>query len=142
MAVVRQSGAARNGLFAFVQVALAVALLRGITGADTSGGRVAVAVFMGGFSVAWALGWRQASRQRSWLEISASAIVLRTHAGAAPEALRRADGAELQLVLRGSYRYRHPALVRMADGATLRLPWYGRKQVADAVTAHGWHLVG
>jgi hypothetical protein len=62
-------------VFAFVVVACAAALFRGVTGAQTTGGRAAVAVLFGAvllFLIVGAIRWSRNPRRR--LEITADAI--------------------------------------------------------------------
>jgi hypothetical protein len=87
-------------VFAFIGVACAVALLRGVTGPQSAGGRAAVGVLFGAILVLIIVGairWGRSPRRR--LEITADAIRYVPPNGRV-SALSRESGDELRFVLR------------------------------------------
>jgi hypothetical protein len=136
--IVKQSALAREGLFGIIELVLLVAVARGVVGARTDAGRVAVVVFLGGFCIGWALLWRSLWLQHSALYISDETITLR--AGATSTALARADGDTLHFVSLGGFRYRYIGLKSVGSGMVLRLPYYSKNPIKAACTAHGWRF--
>jgi len=85
-------------VFAFLVVAFAAALFRGVTGAQTSAGRVAVVVVFGALLVVLIVGWIRWGRSpRRHLEITADAIRCVPPNGGVP-ALSHQSGDELRFV--------------------------------------------
>ena len=139
--VIKQSSAAREGLFGVIEAAFLVALVRGAIGASTTPGRIAAIVFMGAFAVGWGLLWRVQWRHRSRLEIGADAIAKVDHADPDhPLVIDRSSGDELYFFI-GSGRYNaFPVLVSRSTGVKLSLAYYNRKPVQAACVAHGWRF--
>ena len=63
-------------LFGFLVLALAVALARGVTGAQTTSGRVAAAVFGSILVVAFIASWMLMTRRPARMEVTDTVIVL------------------------------------------------------------------
>lgn len=84
-------------VFAFLVVAFALALFRGVTGAQTSAGRVAVVIVFGALLVVLIAGWIRWGRSpRRRLEITADAIGCVPPGGRVP-ALSRQWGTSFAL---------------------------------------------
>src|ERR1051326_4768901 len=71
---VRESRPQINTLFGFLAVACATALARGVGGAHTTTGRVAVTVIFGGLLVIFVIGWIAVLRNPGRLEITEDAL--------------------------------------------------------------------
>jgi len=72
--IVRESRAQISTLLGFLTVACVAALARGVPGAQTAAGRVAVAVVFGGLLVILVVGWLVMLRRRRRLEITEDAV--------------------------------------------------------------------
>jgi hypothetical protein len=140
--VIKQSSAARDGLFGIIEVAFLVALVRGGLGASTTAGRIVAIAFMGACAVGWGLLWRVQRRHRSRLDIGHETIVKTDHANPDhPLVIDRSAGDELYFTWGGNARYRFPILVSGSTGVKLALPYYSKKPVQAACIAHGWRFM-
>jgi hypothetical protein len=137
--VVRQSRAQRDGLFAGLVAVFALAFARGYPGAQTPGGRVAVAVFTGVVVALLAAGWVRLVRRGTHLEVSAQAISL-VAAGSQVAVLTRESGDELRLVSVGRGRYRNWGLTSTGAGTVITLPFFSRREVKRQCVAAGWRF--
>jgi hypothetical protein len=140
--VVRQSRAQRDGLFAGLVAVFALAFARGYPGAQTPGGRVAVAVFIGVVIVVLAAGWVRLVRRGTHLELSAQAIAL-VEAGSQVAVLTRDSrdsGDELRLVSVGRGRYRSWGLTSAGASTVITLPFFSRREVSRQCEAAGWRF--
>jgi len=139
--VIKQSSAAREGLFGVIEAAFVLALIRGAIGASTTAGRIAAIVFMGAIAVGWGLLWRAQWRHRSRLEIGDDAIAKVDHADPDhPLVIDRSSGDELYFFVgRGRYNT-FPVLVSRSTGVKFSLAYYSRKPVQAACVAHGWRF--
>ena len=139
--VIKQSSAAREGLFGFIEAAFLVALVRGAIGASTTAGRIASILFMGAVALGWGLLWRVQWRHRSRLEIGSDVIAKVDHADTDhPLVIDRSSGDELYFFI-GNGRYNaFPVLVSRSTGVKLSLAYYSKKQVQAACVAHGWRF--
>jgi hypothetical protein len=75
--IVKQSAAARDGLFGFLLAFLVAALVRGLIGAQTTAGRIAVATIFGASVVLMAWGWLNLRRGHTRLEVSVERVLAR-----------------------------------------------------------------
>lgn len=116
-----------------------LALVRGLAGAQTSAGRVAVIVFaalvIAGLLAAWIVQLARPSR----LEITAQAVTL-VDARGKRTTLSREAGDELKVVISGGGRYRRRGLTIAGSGTVIPLGFFSLTQVQRAATAAGWRL--
>src|SRR4051794_4044244 len=94
--IVRESAGQRDGLFAFLTLVFAAALVRGLLGARTTGGQVAVAVIMVGVLVLVVVLWMSRRGAAESLEIPADSITLRRPKTDGDQVLRPAAGSRLR----------------------------------------------
>jgi hypothetical protein len=137
-AVVRESAAARDGLFGVIEAFLLVALVRGVLGASTTAGAIAAALFMGLFAVVWGLLWRASRGNLLWFEVRNERIDLCHRKWAAAKSIVRQEGEELSILNRGPVRYRYTVLRSRASGIELRTGFTSPKPLQAACEAHGW----
>ena len=76
MTVVRPSRLQRDGLFGVLVAVFVLVLVRGLAGAQTTGGAVAVAVFAGGVTAILLWAWIAAIMRPARLEITDQAVTL------------------------------------------------------------------
>jgi hypothetical protein len=131
----------RDGLFAFLAVAFALALFRGLAGAHTTGGRIAVSVVMGGLLVLVVALWLNAVRRPSVLEVASERIHLVNRAKKRSGDLVKSQGSEVGLVARRSGRYFTLLLRQSSTTRSLPLPLFSRRAVAHACRAQGWEVL-
>lgn len=137
--VVRQSRAQRDGLFGGLAAVFVVALWRGFTGAQTSGGRVAVVVFCGLVLTGLTVLWVRYARRPSRLEI-ASQVITYVDPNGKQRLLTSAPGSELAFTTLGSGRYRTRALTIRGSGSVIPLPFFSARRVRRECTARGWEF--
>lgn len=137
--VVRQSRVQRDGLFGALIAVFALAFARGFTGAQTAGGRIAVAVFAGGVTALLAWLWVRTVRRPYHLEISDQAI---TRVGARGQAitLTRQWGDELMVVSVGGGRYRNRGLMIRGASTVIPLPFFSPGEIRRQCVARGWRF--
>lgn len=139
MTVLRPGRLQRDGLFGGLIVIFVLALVRGLAGAQTSAGRVAVIVFaalvIAGLLAAWIVQLARPSR----LEITAQAVTL-VDARGKRTTLSREAGDELKVVISGGGRYRRRGLTIAGSGTVIPLGFFSLTQVQRAATAAGWRL--
>jgi len=139
MTVLRPGRLQRDGLFGGLIVIFVLALVRGLAGAQTSAGRVAVIVFaalvIAGLLAAWIVQLARPSR----LEITAQAVTL-VDARGKRTTLSREAGDELKVVISGGGRYRRRGLTIAGSGTVIPLGFFSLAQVQRAATAAGWRL--
>jgi hypothetical protein len=140
MTVVRESRATRDGLFGFLTLAFAVALVRGLIGASTTTGRIAVAVIIGGVLVALVVVWIVAIRNPHVLEVTDDEIRYVTPSGKGDWKMGKAKGDEVQFVARQAGRVAMLYLYQPASGVREPLRLFTRKPVRAGVEAHGWRF--
>ena len=136
--VVRESAAQRNGLFAFLAVVFAAALARGVLGAATMAGRIAVIVIMGGVLVLILVLWVTRRQAKQWPEVSADSIVLRQPKVGREEVLRRTSDSRLRFTAVGAGRARQLALQIEGADDVLALQFFKQKKVEAACVTCGW----
>jgi hypothetical protein len=127
-------------LFGGLLAVLILALVRGMAGAQTAGGRVTVAVIFGAAAVLAAWAWVVVIRRRGHLEITGQAI---TYAGGKgqPVTLSRQQGDVLRVVARGAPRYSARCLTIQGTSTVIPLSFFFRlSQVRQACTARGWQF--
>jgi HAMP domain-containing protein len=139
MTVLRPGRLQRDGLFGGLIVIFVLALVRGLAGAQTSAGRVAVIVFaalvIAGLLAAWIVQLARPSR----LEVTAQAVTL-VDARGKRTTLSREAGDELKVVISGGGRYRRRGLTIAGSGTVIPLGFFSLTQVQRAATAAGWRL--
>jgi hypothetical protein len=139
MTVLRPGRLQRDGLFGGLILVFVLALVRGLIGAQTSAGRVAVIVFaalvIAGLMAAWIVQLARPSR----LEITAEAVTLADAKGRRTT-LSREAGDELMVVVSGGGRYRRRGLTIAGSGTVIPLGFFSLTQLQQAVTAAGWRL--
>jgi cytochrome c biogenesis protein CcdA len=128
-------------LFGFLTVAMAAALIRGVIGAQTTAGRVAVAVIFGVLLVVFLIGWAVSARRPAHLEITEDSIRYVTGNGRVT-ALSRQQGDELRFISRPAGRIWTLGLtVTPGPGPVLTpLTFFSRKAVRQACQARGWRF--
>jgi len=136
--VVRQSRAQTSGLFGFLAVAFAAALVRGVTGASTTSGRVAVAVIFGLLLAAMVVALATAGKRLDHLEVAEDEIRYLLWSGQQRSALEREWGSELRFVVRFSGRAGFNCLNILGTDKIIALPLFSRRAVQQACVARGW----
>jgi cytochrome c biogenesis protein CcdA len=128
-------------LFGFLTVAMAAALIRGVIGAQTTTGRVAVAVIFGVLLVVFLTGWVVSARRPAHLEITEDTIRYVTRNGQVT-ALSRQQGDQLRFTTRRAGRIWTLGLsVVPGPGPVLTpLNFFSRKAVRQACQARGWQF--
>jgi hypothetical protein len=140
MTELRESALLRDGLFGLLVVVFGFALVRGLTGAATGGGRVAVALVFGVLT-AGALGAGIARRVRApWLAITDESIARVGSGAAEPLRFERAASRDLRFTTIGSFRSRTLSLQQSGTDTVIPLPFFIKARVRDACTAHGWRF--
>jgi hypothetical protein len=137
--VVKQSRAQRDGLFGALVAVFALAFARGFTGAQTAGGRIALAIFIG--AVMAVLVWLRVRtvRRSCHLEISGQAISLVSAPGQVIT-LSRQCGDGLRIVTLGSARYRYRGLTIQGSGVVIPLQFFSIGQIRQQCAARGWRF--
>jgi hypothetical protein len=138
--VVKESAAARDGLFGFLLVFLIASFVRGLIGAQTTAGRIAVATIFGALVVLVGWGWLILRRSHTRLEVSDEAIALVDRSPNGPISLLRAWGDDLAFGVRGAARSRYSVLMVCGADTVLPLRFFSRKQVKRACLSHGWRF--
>jgi hypothetical protein len=141
---VGQSRAQRDGLFGGGVAVAALALGRGVAGAQTTGGRLAVAVIFGALIVLLAWAWVRVTRRPDHLEISSQAITHVSWRGQTVT-LARQQGDVLRFVKTGGGRTwagqrAFPGLTSRATGVVLSLNGFSTGKVRQACAAAGWQF--
>jgi len=137
--IVQESRLALNVLFGGLLAVLVLALVRGVAGAQTAGGRVAVAVIFGTAAAVAAWAWVVVIRRRGRLEITGQAI---TYAGGKgqPVTLSREQGDVLRVVARGAPRYPARCLTIQGTSTVIPLSYFRLSEVRRACAARGWQF--
>ncbi len=137
--VVQESRLSFSVLFGGLLAVFALALVRGLAGAQTLGGRVAVAVIFGAAAALAAWAWVAVIRRRGRLEITGQAI---TYAGGKgqPVTLSRERGDVLRVVVRGAPRYPARCLTIQGTSTVIPLNFFRLSDVRRACAARGWQL--
>ena len=137
--VVSESRSQIGILFGFLSLAFAVALARGVAGAQSAPGRAAVAVIFGILVLACVRAWIMMIRRPARLEIAGD--VIRYVPGNGPvSALSRQQGDELRLVRRRRGRIWTIELTIAGSGTGIVLGFFSRNAVRQACLARGWRF--
>ena len=139
--IVRESALQRDGLFAFLVLAFAVALARGATGASTTTGRMVVLVVFGLGSIGLLIVWVKRRRRAQWLEVSEQSIELRDPNDDTERRLVRTPATQLRFVVLGSARARSLGVGIDGTDQVLPLHFFNKKAVRAACLARGWTFV-
>lgn len=137
--IVRESRAQISTLLGFLTVACVAALARGVPGAQTAAGRVAVAVVFGGLLVILVVGWLVMLRRRRRLEITEDAVRYVQRSGQV-STLSRQQGDELRWVKQLRGRTWRLGLTCSGTDAVMLLGTFSRKAVQQACLARGWRF--
>jgi uncharacterized membrane protein len=141
MTVVEPSRLHRDGLFGVLVAVFALAFVRGLAGAATSGGRIAVVLFAGGAIVVLLWAWIRSIVRPARLEISADAVTLVEPDGRR-RTLHRASGHQIRVTVVGGGRYRRSALTIAGSGTVLPLGFFSVNEVQRQCVANGWQFSG
>jgi hypothetical protein len=137
--VVKESRSQIGFLSGFLALACAVAAIRGVAGASTGAGRVAVGVVFGALVVVFVAGWIWMVRRPARLEITEATISYVKRGGQA-SALSREWGDELQFVQRRNGRTSTLGLTIAGTGTIIFLGFFSRKAIRQACLARGWRV--
>ena len=139
MTVVGPSRLQRDGLFGVLLAVFVLALVRGLTGAATGGGRIAVIVFTGVVIALLLWGWIRSITRPSHLEISRDAVTL-VEPGGQRRTLARESGDEISVTVVGGGRYRRSALTIAGSGTVLPLSFFSLAEIQEQCVASGWRF--
>ena len=140
--VVSESRSQIGILFGFLSLAFAVALARGVTGAQSTPGRPAVAVIFGILVLVCVRAWIMMARSPARLEVAGDVIRYVPRNGQV-STLSRQQGDELRFV----QRRRGPRiwtieLTIAGSGTGIVLGFFSRNAVRQACLARGWRFDG
>jgi hypothetical protein len=140
--VVSESRSQIGILFGFLSLAFAVALARGVTGAQSTPGRAAVAVIFGILVLVCVRAWIMMARSPARLEVAGDVIRYVPRNGQV-STLSRQQGDELRFV----QRQRGPRiwtieLTIAGSGTGIVLGFFSRNAVRQACLARGWRFDG
>ena len=138
MTVVRPSKWHRDGLFGGLVLIFVLALVRGLSGASTGGGRVAVIVFAGAVVALLLFTWIAQISHPGRLEISGQAVTLVDGKGK-KTVLSRESGDELKVTYSGG-RYRRRGLTIDGSGTVIPLSFFSQAEIQQVATANGWRF--
>jgi hypothetical protein len=138
--VVYESRSQIGILFGFLSLAFAVALARGVTGAQSTSGRAAVAVIFGILVLVCVRAWIMMIRRPARLEIAGDVIRYVPRNGPV-STLSRQQGDELTLreAVAGP-RIWTPELTIAGSGSGIALGFFSRNAVRQACLARGWRF--
>jgi hypothetical protein len=141
--VVAESRSQMAILFGFLVAIFALALVRGVTGAATTTGRVAAAVFCAALILAVGWGWAAMARRPARVEITKDAIRFVSRSGK-PSALSRQSGDELRFVKQHagplSRIWTLGLTIAGTDAVLLLTGFFSRSEVRQACRAQGWRV--
>jgi hypothetical protein len=138
--VVSESRSQIGILFGFLSLAFAVALARGVTGAQSTPGRVAVAVIFGVLVLVCVRAWVMMARRPARLEIAGDVIRYVPRHGQV-SSLSRQQGDELRFVKRQQGpRIWALELTVAGSGSGIVLGFFSRNAVRQACLARGWRF--
>ena len=138
--VVSESRSQIGLLFGFLSLAFAVALARGVTGAQSTPGRVAVAVIFGVLVLFCLRAWITMVRRPARLEIAGDVIRYLPRHGPV-STLSRQQGDELRFVQRRrGLRIWTLELTIAGSGPGIVLGFFSRNAVRQACLARGWRF--
>jgi hypothetical protein len=136
--VVRQSRARRDGMFGILLAVFAVALGRGVSGASTTAGRIAVVVIFGLIVIVIAVAWVRAILRPAHLDISPRLIHYAGAPGGSRPDLIKDNGPEVRVYWRRAGRTSYLTIEQPASTLRWSLPYFSPRAVADACRACGW----
>ncbi len=139
MTIVGPSKLQRDGLFGVLVAFFVLALVRGLTGAGTSGGKIAVVVFTGAVIAFLLWGWIRSIMRPSHLEISRAAVTL-VEPGGRRRTLGRESGDEISVTVVGGGRYRRSALTIAGSGTAIPLSFFSLSEIERQCVANGWRF--
>ena len=138
--VVSESRSQIGILFGFLSLAFAVALARGVTGAQATSGRASVAVIFGILVLACVRSWIVMIRRPARLEIAGDVIRYVPRSGPV-STLSRQQGDELRFVQRRrGLRIWTLELTIAGSGTGIVLGLFSRNAVRQACLARGWRF--
>jgi len=137
--VLQESRLLLNGLYGGLLAVFVLALVRGLAGAQTTGGRVGVAVICGVGAVLAAWAWMVVIRRRGHLEITGQAITYSGGKGQ-PVTLSREQGDVLRVVEMGGPRYPKRCLTIDGTSTVIPLNFFRLSEVRQACTVRGWQF--
>ena len=127
-------------LYAFLSLAVAVVLARGVVGAHTAAGRVAIAVIFGILLVVFIAAWIAAIRRPARVEVTKDAIRYVQRNGQV-SSLSRQLGDELGFVqTRRGPRIWTLGLTITGTDAVITLGYFSRHAIREACRARGWRF--
>ncbi len=130
-------------LFGFLLAIFAAALIRGVTGAATTTGRVAAAVFCAALILAVGWGWASVARRPPRVEISKDAIRFVSRNGKA-STLSRQSGDELRFVKQHagpmSRIWTLGLSIAGTDTVLLLSGFFSLSEVRKACRVQGWRV--
>jgi hypothetical protein len=137
--IVQESRLSFSVLFGGLLAVFVLALVRELAGAQTAGGRVAVAVIFGAAAALAAWAWVVVIRRRGHLKITGQVI---TYAGGKgrPVTLSREQGDVLRVVARGAPPYRARCLTIQGTSTVIPLGFFRLSEVRQACAARGWQF--
>jgi hypothetical protein len=142
MTVVNQSRAQRDGTFGALVALFILVFVRGYPGAQTTGGRIAVCLFVGLALAVIVWGWIMVVRRPSHLEVSDQAITMVSPQGQRTT-LSRQSGDELSIVTVGQGRYRLKGLTIAGSGTVITVRFFfSLKEIRKQCLANGWRFAG
>ena len=139
MTIVRPSRLQRDGFFGGLIAVFILAIVRGIFGAGTGSGRIAVIIFAGAIIAVLLGGWIRSVTRPSHLEISPAAVTLVEPAGQR-RTLARDSGDEISVTVDGGGRYRRSALTIAGSGTTIPLSFFSLPEIERQCVANGWRF--
>jgi hypothetical protein len=137
--VVLESRAQISAPLGVITLAFAVALARGVTGASTASGRVAVAVIFGLILVLFGRAWVVMLRHPGRLEVTAEEVRY-VRRGGRVSALSRQWGDELSFVKVRRGRIWTRGLTVAGTDNVILLGYFPRDAVREACRSRGWRF--
>jgi hypothetical protein len=119
-------------------VVFAVAVARGVTGASTTAGRVAVTVLIGFVVIVIAVAWVRALLRPAHLEISPHLIHYAGAPGGSRPDLIKDNGQLVPVYWRRAGRASYLMIEQPATGLRWSIPYFSLPAVAKACRACGW----
>ncbi|HEY6276863.1 MAG TPA: hypothetical protein VIX86_11085 [Streptosporangiaceae bacterium] len=140
--ILRESRVFPSVLYGGLLVVFILALVRGLGGASTTGGAVAVAVVCGALAVLAASAWVMVLRRRGHLEITGQAI---TYAGyvrgkAQTVVFSRQQGGVLRVVEMGAPRFPRRCLAADGTSAVIPVNLFRLSEIRQGCAATGWQF--
>jgi hypothetical protein len=140
--VVSQSRLQIRLLFGFLLAVSAVALARGVTGASTAAGRIAIAVIFGALVAGFLAALVLATKRLDRLEVTEQAITYVLWSGQNKAVLSREWGDVIRIVrrYRGGWNL-IDGLNIVGTDTFIGLPLFSRGEVRRACEARGWRFL-